>query len=206
MNIKETSLLDSIDKENLAELAEVLFDQNLSEGIIKEIPILSTIVAITKSTISIRDKLFLRKIIRFLSRLSDVPLAERKAFIEKIKNSPRDKIILAENLLLLIDKITDVEKSDLIALAIIEYIEERITRNELELTLNAIDKCALTDILLITQYNSVQNKLSDEVQDRFFSAGLCGFSHANGGFGGGGSEYRTNNITKIMIRIVERID
>ncbi|HGF7203196.1 TPA: hypothetical protein AB5D93_003177, partial [Vibrio cholerae] len=90
------SLEDSLKKDDLSNLAidlgEVGIDAILEGGVLRDIPILSSIVSGMNVIGSVRDALFTKKLISFLSELSDVSVEQRRSMIESIDNSNEYKI------------------------------------------------------------------------------------------------------------------
>jgi hypothetical protein len=60
-------------------------DSFLDNGLVKDIPVLGTIVGLYKSSISISDKLFIKKVLHFLAELKDIPQDKRSEQIQKIE-------------------------------------------------------------------------------------------------------------------------
>jgi len=58
----------------VSDFAELSVDSILQEGVLKDIPIVSTLISLTKVGISINDKLFLKKILYFINNIKDVPV------------------------------------------------------------------------------------------------------------------------------------
>ncbi len=198
---KFSTFIDSIDNEKLDSIAEFIFDVSLESDLFKEIPIISTIIGAGQTVLNFRDKLFLRKILIFFKGLSTISQKERRLFIDKLDEKPKLKVTLSENLLLILDKITEIEKSELIAIAFKEFIQERITRDELWLVLTAIERTSFSDLSKIAQFENL-NIHDDEIIDRYFISGICSFQHAEGAIGSGGSSYRKNRITDIMENVI----
>ncbi|EJI2332289.1 TPA: hypothetical protein PMC50_003558, partial [Vibrio cholerae] len=105
------SLEDSLKKDDLSNLAidlgEVGIDAILEGGLLRDIPILSTIVSSINVIGSVRDALFTKKLISFLSELSDVSVEQRRSMIESIDNSNDYKIKVGEKLIYIIEKAED---------------------------------------------------------------------------------------------------
>lgn len=95
-----------------ADVTEVLLDQTLREGLIRDFPIVGTVIGITKAGLQIRDQLFLRKVFRFLWQLRDVSEVDRREFIDSLGSDERIRRKAGENLLLLLDKMNDMSKPD----------------------------------------------------------------------------------------------
>lgn len=86
-NKLEGKLVKSIEAKELgglgAEYAELGLDSILDEGIVKDIPILRTLVSIAKAGLHVRDRLYIKKIIHFLIQISSPTQEQRQAFIDK---------------------------------------------------------------------------------------------------------------------------
>ncbi len=111
-------------------LAEVGIDSILNDGLLKEIPIVSTISNLLKIGANIHDRLFLEKVLSFLSQLKDVSADKRKKVIEDIDNSKKFRIKVGKKLLYIIDTCEDYEMTELVSIVFKAYIEEKITYNE----------------------------------------------------------------------------
>lgn len=73
----------------LEDIGEVVFDTTLNEGLLKEIPVISTIVGAGKLVANIKDYLFVNKLISFLYPIKDTRAEDRIKAIEqweKIQN------------------------------------------------------------------------------------------------------------------------
>ena len=117
--------LKSSDLNNIAaDFSEVALDQMIADGAFKDLPIIGTIVNIGKATTSVRDYLFLKKVIGFLTTLEGIPTKDRKEMIEKIDSSGKFRIKVGEKLLFLIDKCQDHEKAKVVARLFAAVIKE----------------------------------------------------------------------------------
>jgi len=62
-------------------IAEIALDAALDEGLLREIPVFSWLVASCKISSSIRERLFLKKVAIFLTDIGSVPEETKKAFV-----------------------------------------------------------------------------------------------------------------------------
>jgi len=69
-----------------------------------------------KASIGIKEIMFLKKIIYFISELKNISITKRYEMIDKIDTSGEFKTRVGEKLLYIIDKCEDHEKSQLIAI------------------------------------------------------------------------------------------
>ena len=111
------SLIDTLKKSELQQTAidfmEVGVDTLIADGILKEVPIVSTIYAIGKTTLSIKDRLFLEKIWIYLTELQVVSEKDRQSFVKQLNSMEAQK--LGEKILLLLEKHEDFHKAKLLA-------------------------------------------------------------------------------------------
>jgi hypothetical protein len=81
----ETSLVNSISSENLHDIlvdtVGLTLDQFLVDGLLKDIPFFGLFYKIFKTTTNIRDAIFAKKLIKFLTQLKDIPI-EKRVIIE----------------------------------------------------------------------------------------------------------------------------
>lgn len=108
------------------DLAEVALDTNLAEGVLKEIPILGTVVKIVRAGKSLSEELFLRKLGRFLMGLSSVPMEERNTLLKQYPDGSEEQKELGENLLLALERLDDIKKPEILARFFTAYIRLEI--------------------------------------------------------------------------------
>ncbi|MGY2134155.1 hypothetical protein ACW9KT_18125 [Hymenobacter sp. HD11105] len=95
------------------DLVEATFDSVVSDGLIKDIPVINTIHSIFKVGSSIREKIFINMLLKFLLELKDIPLNEREVFINKLENSDyRNKA--GEKIIVILDRLDDSDKASLV--------------------------------------------------------------------------------------------
>jgi hypothetical protein len=95
--------------------AESLLNIALDEGILRDVPILGTVVGLARAGSRISEALFLRKLIRFLVELDQVPKDEREKLLDRVQGSEADAEEVRENLLLAIDRLDTVHKPRILA-------------------------------------------------------------------------------------------
>ncbi|MGM0582766.1 MAG: hypothetical protein ACQETL_18975 [Bacteroidota bacterium] len=106
--------------------AETITDSLLEDGFMKEIPIVNTIVGLSKSAIRITDLLFLKKVISFLSEQEFISQKDRIEMIDKIDSSKKYRMKVGEKLLYIIDKCDDYENSQYISMLFAGFIKGEI--------------------------------------------------------------------------------
>jgi hypothetical protein len=150
--------------------AEVVLDQLLADGVLREIPVVGTLVKLGKVGLGIRDYLFIRKLARFLVKLRDIPKDERERFVRAL-SEPGARRQVGETLLLLLDRADDVRKAELLAVAMKWHVRERIDLQTFRELSTAIDRCFVSDLATLGTLG-VNPRVQPEVGVRLFSTGL----------------------------------
>ena len=112
------SLSDSMeitmDKANLsviADLGEVAIDAVIEDGVLRDVPIISTIVGAGKCIKNVSDVLFTKKLAAFLFEIRDTDAHEREVAIEKWETDAKYRIRVGETLLNMINRCDDTQKA-----------------------------------------------------------------------------------------------
>lgn len=129
-NSLERTLKDSELHNVTISLSEVVVDELLENGIAKDIPIIGTVVGLGKATIGIKESLFLKKIIYFITELKNISSEKRHLMIDQINNSGKYRTKVGEKLLYIIDKCDDHEKSQIVACLFSAFLAEKINYDE----------------------------------------------------------------------------
>jgi len=147
------SILNSTALDNLGEVSISLYDSALSivtdDTILENIPLLGIAVKTLKAGIAINDRIFFNNVSRFLLRLKDISLDEREKFIYDMDKDDTFKRRVADNLILVLNKIDDTGKADLIGDLFKLYIKQKIDYNEYSRFATIINRSHLPDILSI---------------------------------------------------------
>lgn len=128
-NISETlteTIKDEKFQDVIVDLSETTIDSLLKDGVLKDIPIIGILFGIAKTTLTVQDKLFTKKLMVFLLQLKKTSNESRKKQIEKIENDNEYKTKVGEKLLYIIDKCEDHEKAKYIGKLFQCFIEEKI--------------------------------------------------------------------------------
>lgn len=129
--MEETSanaaLTNSVIKENVSgtaqDIAEVAMDAALDEGLLKEIPVVSLLVRAFGIGRGIRDRLFLKKVMLFLSEAGRISAADREAFAKRLLDEPRLAENCGEAAFLLLDKLAQMSKARLMGYAFRRFVQ-----------------------------------------------------------------------------------
>lgn len=132
---KETHILPlsesmelTMDKANLsviAGLGEVAIDAIIEEGVLRDIPIIGSIVGTGKCIKNVSDVLFTKKLIAFLFELRDTDAHEREEAIERWENDARYRVRVGETLLNMINRCDDTQKAQWLSKLFYEMVLKR---------------------------------------------------------------------------------
>lgn len=169
-----TTLKDSDLKGVTTEWSEVFLDTLLEDGIIKEIPIISTIIGIGKTGIKINEMLFLKKILYFISQVSDITAEEREKVISEIDESQKYRIKIGEKLLYIIDKCDDHEKAEIIGKLFSVFLKGLISYESFVRCSQVIEKSLIDELewFIFTDYG----EYTIETHSEHLSWGLLEFA------------------------------
>lgn len=126
----QETLINSDLKDVTVELAEISLDNLFTEGVLKEVPILSSILALGRATLNIRDQLFLKKIIYFISEINTISPEERQKMIDSIDKSEKYKIKVGEKLLYIIDKSDDYKSAEIVAKLFAGFLKGKMSYDD----------------------------------------------------------------------------
>ena len=170
-NSFEKTLKDSDLQNVTTSLSEVALDSLMEDGVLKDIPVIGTIVGAGKVALGIRERLFLKKIIYFISELKIIPTTKRLGMIEKIDSSQKYRIKVGEKLLFIIEKCDDYEKSQIIARLFSAFIEEIITYDEFLRSASVVERIITEDLMKFV--NDDWDRLNIDEAGEYLNSGLA---------------------------------
>ena len=179
------------------DLAEVALDRNLSDGLLKEIPFVGTLVKIARAGQSISEELFVRKLVRFLADLKNVPNDDRRKLLERYPDSSEQQRILGENLLLALERLDDVEKPAVLAKFFSAFIQSQIDYTTFSRLAHALEKFNLALFPNLRWFYTRQEPVvetPEEIIHELSLAGLVTARLAGSGTYGGSAAYERSAL------------
>jgi hypothetical protein len=170
------SLIETLRSSDLAEIVqdfgEVALDSILDDDLVKEVPVIGTIVRLGKVSITIRDRFLVRKVLLFLEGLSDVPQVQRKEFLRKIEDDDSFEKRVGETLIMLLDRCDHLDKPRLMSKLFSAYIKEEIDYDEFLRYSIAIDRAFIKDLDGLLAYFSGKEWAHKTLWQNLYSSGL----------------------------------
>jgi hypothetical protein len=197
-------LIKSIKVKGLGDIAkeygELGLDLVIDSEILRGIPIISTLINVAKVIGSVRDRLYLKKLLHFFEKIGDTTQEERERFIEK---NCKDSKLFEEAVLLILEQADNMNKSSLIGKTFKACIKGVITYDEALKLSDMINKAYWSDLNTMMANDSV--KINEDNQS-LFTAGFYRITnaptHSNTPYGGGGTmRYGITSYGKKMIEI-----
>lgn len=175
----ENTIKDSNLKDITVDMAEITIDELLNDEILKDIPIIGTIIRLGKFSISIKDYLFIKKLIYFISTFKDIPASKRNIIISKIDTEDRYRSKVGEKLLFLIDKCNDHITSEYVAKFFKAFLEEKINYSEFLRCSDIVQKIFIDDFHHFLNEADLEKKVrnQEEISEttlNLINVGLCG--------------------------------
>ncbi|MBB1270608.1 hypothetical protein [Shewanella sp. SR44-3] len=136
----------------------------------RDIPILSSIVGSINAIGNIRDALFTKKLVAFLSELSNVPVAQRRSMIDLIDSSDDYRVKVGDKLIYIIEKAEDHYTSKIVAIFFAEFLVGKITYNQFLKISRIIDSMFIGDFLEFA--NEPSQPIDFNSENTFINTGL----------------------------------
>ena len=125
-NQLESVIKDSKLPELATEYSEILIDAILDEGVLKDMPLVGSVIGIVKFTNSIDQHFMTKKLYKFLFQLHKIPSEKRIKKIEEINSSQKYSCSVGEKILELLDKIDSEGKPEILGKLFKAVIQEKI--------------------------------------------------------------------------------
>lgn len=205
----ESSFIKTIAESDLSSIVidetELAIDSLIDDGVFKDIPILSTIVGLVKTGGAIRDYLYLKKIYRFLGVLNNIPENERRDLVGKLGRDEEERTKAGENLLLIIDRLDNIGKPEILGLMFCDYLSGSISKRDFMLLAKSLELFNLELVQNINAYYNGQRcaeLTSNDVLQSLSSCGLVGMYFGGGGIASGGGGYQKNELGEKFIKYI----
>lgn len=166
----EDSLLITISDSSLDAVSEYLelgIDELSKSEIVEKLPIVGSVISISKTAVAVRDWLFVKNILAFLKGLSKIDYNKRQKWIHKLdKENFRERV--GAEVLGIIDRLKDNDKNTIAGKIFSIYIEEKISYDDF------IRICEKLDMLFISDIRMLKNGLpnNEDEKERYRSIGL----------------------------------
>ena len=170
----ENSLFETLTDNSVelgGEITELTIDQFIDNDLLKEIPFFSIFYKSLKTVQGLREALFAMKVYKFITEFGRIKQKEKEKLLNKITSDKREKIKVGQTLIMILEKIDDLDKMQIIANLFAAYIKLEITKSEF-IQLCSIVQNAYLDYLLLFAKKKSYDDLSLDIQSNLSSFGL----------------------------------
>lgn len=185
---------------------EIGFDSLLDNGVLKDVPILSTMLAVGKTFGNVRDYFFAKKMIAFLRSISSLSEKERQKLIHLLDADEKFSKYAGEQIIELLSRIDSERKAVLVATALKLYALEEIDSLQLQRINYAIDRFMLCDAEEFRSFTTRKRfKDNNPTTANFINAGLAYTSshYDGGGISLNGNICFLNETGLLFLRVLE---
>lgn len=145
------SLNDSLTEEIsscIGEFAEIGIDSVIDDGLLKDIPFISTVVSMYKIGNSIRERHHIKKMLLFISSINQgtADSETRAKYREKIKTNTKFRNQELEYITILLDRYIDNRKTELLSKLYLAYLDGDIDWIEFTAYGEVIDRLLMDDL------------------------------------------------------------
>lgn len=171
----ENDFFNSVTSEKIAEITaditEAGFDQFLTDGLLKDIPILGTALKGFGLAKKIAEMVFFKKTLKFLYELKDVPIKERIDFMEKLGQDEKKSKKAGEKILVILNRLDDADKASIIGKLFRAFIDQHLSHSEFLRLSYIIDRVFLDDVLSLRSDPRL-HKVGEEIKENLAVVGL----------------------------------
>lgn len=158
-----------------SELAEVALDSVLKDGLLKDLPIIGSLVGLWKVGISVKDALLFRKLLMFLRGIDSLSKEKRAQMIEELQSAGVEEDV-GEKLLTLLDRFDATTKAKLLGKAFCLLAAETITTDEFWRVAFMLDRLQLMDLFALRDWKTLDlNRVEHVRKHLYLSVGLGWF-------------------------------
>jgi len=187
----------------LRDFAEMVLDPLVNEGVLRDLPFFNTFYNLHKTYGTIKQQQFTNTIKNFLKELSNLSYEERREFVEWMNRNPKQKAVVGETLLLLVDREDSVEKSLIIARLLEHCSLGNISYENLMRLVFIVKRVYLSDLNYLTSFTwGIQS--NPDIAASLQSAGLLNWDGIDCGNLGepssGGVFYELNDYGDMLLR------
>lgn len=157
------------------DITEISIDSIINNGVLKDFPIIGSLIGIWKTGVSVNDYLFLRKMMHFLKESSVLPESTRKKIIKKLEEGDY-QLEVGEKLIAIIDKLETGSKARLLGKTFALVGNDIISNDEFWRISFVIEKLPMSDILALKNWRNIDlNQVEHIRKHLYLSVGLGWF-------------------------------
>lgn len=168
------------------EALEIGIDAALDSGILKDVPIVNTVVGVLNVGGTIRNQLLASKVIGFLAKLSELSKEERDTMVDKLNEDGKFAGRVGDALIEILDRMESERKPGIAAKCFAAYARGQIDYMQLRRLLVAIERLPSFDIAAMRAFAGLTIEERAAADQHFLNSLVnAGLAQNNGGWDGG---------------------
>ncbi|REG83149.1 hypothetical protein [Winogradskyella sediminis] len=167
----EVIIMDSELPSIAKDYAELAVDGIMDDGILKDIPLVGTVIGIMKFSNSVNKHFAIKKIYKFLNQLNSIPQELRVKKIDEINNSKKYQSSVGEMIFEILKKIESDGKPEIIGRLFKAVIEEKIDYITYLRIAHLVKNLFYYDIVWLKE-NTTNGVVAEATPDPIFTSGL----------------------------------
>lgn len=173
------SLAQTISESDLSkigiDIAEISIDSILENGVLKDLPIVGSLIGIWKTGVAVNDYRFLNKMMLFLKESSILSESNRKKIIEDLEDSEYQSEV-GEKLIAIIDKLETGSKAKLLGKTLALFGNKIITKDEFWRVAFIIERLPMSDIIALKNWRNIELNIVEDIRRHLYlSVGIGWF-------------------------------
>jgi len=152
------------------DIIELQIDTLLDDGLLKDVPIVNTVLAVAKLGNGIRERFFLKKIISFLNQLRKDDRSSNGfvQFRTKMEENEKYSGAVMEHVMVILDSMKNVDSTVSFSKAFKAHVDGYLTWNEFVRMTNFIDQYLYLDIEFLRMIHNI-GKYDERQSDKAYS-------------------------------------
>ncbi|SDO94925.1 hypothetical protein [Desulforhopalus singaporensis] len=165
----EDDIFESVKCSELVELGKIAtetgIDSLLDNGLLRDIPIINTLSSLIRTGFQINDRIFIKKVIKFLLPISKLSDVDRKKMIDRLNSKKEFRNKVGERLVEILSRIESHKKPTIIGKIFCSYINEQIDFLVLRKLLFAVERIPYYEISNLREFQSKSKENSQNIYD-----------------------------------------
>jgi hypothetical protein len=157
--------------DSMATSVEVIADAAMKGDVLEAIPFVNLAVKALKARDSVRDALYAEKLVGFVNGIGELNTEDALRMRQKMSEDGEARKA-GETLLLVLDRLTDFDKPELLGFVFRQFVAGSITGTELRRLVAGIDVAFADDLRIFLRPSHEEPEVVKEAEERLVAAGL----------------------------------
>lgn len=145
------------------DVAEIGLDFVFDESPLAELPFVKTVFSFAKTGLAIRERHMINKTLRFINKLNsnNIDSKEYDEYKQRIKDNDKELYKELEHIVLILDKVVEKEKADILANLYSAYVNKKVSWGDFKNFSLVLDNFLLLDTTTLRMLYDRPHQLND---------------------------------------------